>query len=47
MYTELIKETNNKEYAVIDANGWITGQWIEETTENEVPDRSGSTLTHC
>lgn len=39
------KETNKKEYAVIDANGWITGQWIEETTENEVPDRLGSTLT--
>lgn len=39
------KETNKKEYAVIDVNGWITGQWIEETTENEVPDRLGSTLT--
>lgn len=34
-----------KEYAVIDANGWITGQWKEETTENEVPDELGSTLT--
>lgn len=39
------KETNKKEYAVIDANGWITGQWKEETTENEVPDELGSTLT--
>ena len=39
------KETNKKEYAVIDANGWITGQWIEETTENEVPARLGTTLT--
>lgn len=39
------KETNKKEYAVIDANGWITGQWIEETTENEVPAGLGTTLT--
>ena len=34
-----------KEYAVIDENGWITGQWIAETTENEVPARLGTTLT--
>lgn len=39
------KETNKKEYAVIDANGWITGQWIEETTENEVPAELETTLT--
>lgn len=39
------KETNKKEYAVIDANGWITGQWNEETTENEVPAGLGTTLT--
>lgn len=39
------EETNKKEYAVIDANGWITGQWIEETTKDEVPDGLGSTLT--
>lgn len=34
-----------KEYAVIDENGWITGQWIAETTENEVPAELGTTLT--
>lgn len=34
-----------KEYAVIDENGWITGQWIVETTENEVPAGLGTTLT--
>lgn len=34
-----------KEYAVIDENGWITGQWIAETTENEVPAGLGTTLT--
>lgn len=34
-----------KEYAVIDENGWITGQWIAETTENEVPAVLGTTLT--
>jgi len=39
------KETNKKEYAVIDANGWITGQWIAETTKNEVPAGLGTTLT--
>lgn len=38
------KETKKKEYAVIDANGWITGQWKDETTENEVPDELGSRL---
>ena len=34
-----------KEYAVIDANGWITGQWIAETTKDEVPAGLGTTLT--
>lgn len=34
-----------KEYAVIDENGWITGQWIAETTKNEVPAGLGTTLT--
>lgn len=34
-----------KEYAVIDAEGWITGQWIAETTKGEVPAGLGSTLT--
>lgn len=34
-----------KEYAVIDKEGWITGQWIAETTKGEVPAGLGSTLT--
>lgn len=34
-----------KEYAVIDDKGWITGQWIAETTKNEVPAGLGTTLT--
>lgn len=34
-----------KEYAVIDNKGWITGQWIAETTKNEVPAGLGTTLT--
>lgn len=34
-----------KEYAVIDANGWITGQWIAETIKDEVPAGLGTTLT--
>ena len=34
-----------KEYAVIDNEGWITGQWIAETTKGEVPAGLGSTLT--
>lgn len=34
-----------KEYAVIDNEGWITGQWIAETTKNEVPAGLGTTLT--
>lgn len=39
------KETNKKEYAVIDNEGWITGQWIAETTNGGVPAGLGSTLT--
>lgn len=34
-----------KEYAVIDNEGWITGQWIAETTKGEVPAGLESTLT--
>lgn len=34
-----------KEYAVIDNEGWITGQWIAETTKGEVPAGLGTTLT--
>lgn len=34
-----------KEYAVIDDEGWITGQWIAETTNGGVPAGLGSTLT--
>lgn len=34
-----------KEYAVIDNEGWITGQWIAETTKDEVPAGLGTTLT--
>ena len=34
-----------KEYAKIDANGWITGEWIAETTKDVVPTGLGSTLT--
>ena len=36
---------NKKEYAVIDNNGWITGQWIEETKDGKVPEGLGQTLT--
>ena len=36
---------DEKEYAVIDDKGWITGQWIAETTKNEVPAGLGTTLT--
>lgn len=36
---------NEKEYAVIDNNGWITGQWIEETKDGKVPEGLGQTLT--
>lgn len=36
---------NVKEYAKIDANGWITGEWIAETTKDVVPTGLGSTLT--
>ena len=39
------KETNKKEYAVIDNEGWITGEWTAETTKDVVPARLGSTLT--
>ena len=34
-----------KEYAVIGNDGWITGQWIEETEDGKVPDGLGQTLT--
>lgn len=34
-----------KEYAVIGDNGWVTGQWIAETTKDEVPAGLGTTLT--
>ena len=36
---------NKKEYAVIGADGWITGQWIEETEDGKVPNGLGQTLT--
>ena len=36
---------NKKEYAVIDDNGWITGQWVEETKAGKVPEGLGQTLT--
>lgn len=36
---------NKKEYAVIGNNGWITGQWIEETKDGKVPEGLGQTLT--
>lgn len=39
------KETNKKEYAVIDNGGWITGEWTAETTKDVVPAGLGSTLT--
>lgn len=40
------KNTNNKkEYAVIGDNGWITGQWVEETKAGKVPEGLGQTLT--
>lgn len=39
------KETNKKEYAVIDNEGWITGEWTAETTKDVVPTGLGSTLT--
>ena len=39
------KETNKKEYAVIDNEGWITGEWTAETTKDVVPAGLGSTLT--
>lgn len=36
---------NKKEYAVIGADGWITGQWIEETENGKVPEGLGQALT--
>lgn len=39
------KETNKKEYAVIDNEGWITGEWTAETTKDVVPAGLGLTLT--
>lgn len=36
---------NKKEYAVIGNDGWITGQWIEETEDGKVPNGLGQTLT--
>ena len=36
---------NKKEYAVIGDNGWITGQWVEETKAGKVPEGLGQTLT--
>lgn len=36
---------NKKEYAVIGADGWITGQWIEETEDGKVPEGLGQALT--
>ena len=35
---------NKKEYAVIGNDGWITGQWIEETADGKVPEGLGQTL---
>ena len=35
---------NKKEYAVIGNDGWITGQWIEETADGKVPEELGQTL---
>ena len=36
---------NKKEYAVIGADGWITGQWIGETEDGKVPEGLGEALT--
>lgn len=36
---------NKKEYAVIGNDGWITGQWIEETEDGNVPEGLGQALT--
>lgn len=36
---------NKKEYAVIGDDGWITGQWIEETKDGKVPEGLGQALT--
>lgn len=36
---------NKKEYAVIGNDGWITGQWIEETEDGKVPEGLGNALT--
>ena len=36
---------NKKEYAVIGDDGWITGQWIEETKDGKVPEELGQALT--
>ena len=38
-------KNNKKEYAVIGDNGWITGQWIEETKDGKVPEELGQALT--
>ena len=37
-------DNNKKEYAVIGNDGWITGQWIEETADGKVPDGLGDAL---
>lgn len=39
-----INTENKKEYAVIGTDGWITGQWIEETADGKVPEGLGQTL---
>ncbi len=40
-----INKNNKKEYAEIGADGWITGQWIEETKDGKVPEGLGQALT--
>lgn len=37
-------KNNKKEYAVIGNDGWITGQWIEETETGKVPEELGQAL---
>lgn len=37
-------EDSKKEYAVIGTDGWITGEWIEETADGKVPESLGEAL---
>lgn len=40
-----INEEDKKEYAGIDANNYITGQWYVETEEGKVPENAGTITT--